>query len=552
MTEFLILLLMQVTIFSSITALIIIAVKQIFKCRIPPRLGMIMWIVLLARLICPIFPESRVSIYNFIPVGREIMYSLTNDVGDEIIEREEKKTQAENPYVIVSTDKSESYEEAEVDTDARENTGAYKNSDSPVTIGEYIINDAGEEADQKAAMLNSVILIVYISGIVICLCVSIFAYRHAKKRALSKSFLCDDEKILDVYLKISRRLGIKEDKLPPLRTGMTSMLAGCISPAVIYRDGMDEKEASFVLAHELSHYRYGDNPILLISTFVACFFWYNPLIWIVRKILREDVEVLCDSRTIEYFNLSSTEYAKIICRNSIFNERSANSAIEAGCHMSATGRSLKNRLRTISHNKNKKFLPKAASGFMCVVIIAICLTNPIISQNSDFSEYIENFSEVSGIDERVLQLESNTTVSTYLGNISLLLEEKFAPEYKRKIGNGSLEKFKRIVSELDYIDSGTASEVQRLITDEVLTNKSCALINDCVAAILAEGEFGGKTLTLLPEYITVADMESILSNLTEAEGEAVMKWYNKGVSGAKVEFDRCYTPAMMELILERI
>lgn len=91
MTEFLILLLMQVTVFSSVTALIIIAIKQIFKCRIPPGIGMVMWVVLLARLICPIFPESRISVYNLIPAGREIMYSLTNDIGDELASYEKRR-----------------------------------------------------------------------------------------------------------------------------------------------------------------------------------------------------------------------------------------------------------------------------------------------------------------------------------------------------------------------------------------------------------------------------------------------------------------------------
>ena len=51
MSETYVLLLEQVTIFSSVTALILIAVKQLFKCRIPPRIGMALWIVLLARLL---------------------------------------------------------------------------------------------------------------------------------------------------------------------------------------------------------------------------------------------------------------------------------------------------------------------------------------------------------------------------------------------------------------------------------------------------------------------------------------------------------------------
>lgn len=541
MIDFLVLLLMQVTIFSSITALIIIAIKQIFKCRIPPRIGMIMWIILLARLICPIFPESRVSIYNLFPVGREIMYSLTNDIADEIDLKNEEKAQSENPYVVVSRSPEENSES--------QSTAKSGNApDTPLTIGEYIVNEVGEDADNKADILNISLLIVYIGGISVSVGLNAYIYRKAKRKALSESELCTDERLLSVYYDTACKIGIKASLIPPLRCGRTSMLVGCISPVVICRGDMDEKEAAIVFAHELSHYKYGDNPILMISTFGTCLFWYNPLIWIVRKMLREDVEVLCDSRTIGYFNISSSVYALMICKYSIPSDVPA----EAGCHMSASGRSLKNRLRTISHNKNKKFLPKIASGLLCVVVIAVCLTNPIISQNSDYSEYIENFAAVSGVDERYLYLSSNTTVSLYLNNLCTLLEKKCAPEYRVKIGNGSLEKFKRIVSGLDYIDDSVASEVQRLITDEILTEKSCALINNCVVSILTEGNHTEDKLAVLPEYITVEDMNAVLSNLTKAEGDAVLTWYNKGVNGAEVEFDKYYTKAMMELITSRI
>ena len=100
MSEFFVLLLMQVTVFSSVTALILIAVKQIFGCRIPPLIGTMMWVVLLARLVCPIFPESSISVYNYIPVGRDIMFTLTYDVGEQLAERGEALTEAENPYVL--------------------------------------------------------------------------------------------------------------------------------------------------------------------------------------------------------------------------------------------------------------------------------------------------------------------------------------------------------------------------------------------------------------------------------------------------------------------
>lgn len=538
MTEFLILLLMQVTVFSSVTALIIIAIKQIFKCRIPPGIGMVMWVVLLARLICPIFPESRISVYNLIPAGREIMYSLTNDIGDELASYEEEKTLEENPYVIITTEEAEQTLE--------ESKSKSEQNDTPVTIGEYLINDVGNEAVSSAKRLNSIILAVYAAGTLLCMTVNTVIYVCVKKRVLKNSELCIDEKMTETYFLTAEKLGISKKKLPPLRYGNSAMLVGCLNPVVVCREDMDEKEAAFVFAHELSHYKHSDNFVIIFSTYVACMFWYNPLIWIVKKILRDDVEVLCDSRTIDCFGMSSAEYAKMICRHSLYDEAAA-----VGCHMSATGRSLKTRLRSISHSRNNKFISRGASFVLCAAIIAVCLTNPIISQNSDYEAYIKNFSADAGVSERVLQLSGQITVSSYIGNIATLVEKKLSPELRQAMGNGSLEKFKRIVNESD-VPSAVKSEVRGFRSDEILSVRACAVINYCVTKLLSGGETNRGSLTVMPEYISVDDMKIVLSELSQTEADALMKWYNKGVAGANVSFERFYTSAMMELILKRI
>ncbi len=537
MAEFLILLLMQVTVFSSVTAFIIIAVKQLFKCRIPPEMGMIMWVVLLCRLVFPILPESRISIYNFIPAGKEIMYSLTNDVGDGISDYKNTKTAEDNPYVIPIPENVEKSEE----------TVSQSKNERPDTIGEYIINDIGVSAERNAEIINSTVLAVYVLGAVICLSVNTLVYVHVKRRVMRSSELCVDEDILKLYFSTTERLGLKNKNIPALRYGNTSMLVGCIRPTIVIREDMDRDEALFVFAHELCHYRYMDNPIIMFSAFVSCMFWYNPLIWMVRRMLRDDVEMLCDSRTIDTFRLSTAEYAKMICRHTLYT------SYVAGCHMSASGRSLKTRLKSISHGKNDRFFPKAVSLALCVAMIAVCLTNPIVSQNSDYEVYLENFSEISGISERVMALSSSTTVSGYLSNVALLLEKKISPELKRKMGNGSLENFKRICRKLDCLERGIKDEVSKLHGDEVLNVKSCSVIMKSLIAILADGTYSSnRELSLIPEYISETEMNSVLLMLDTAEAESLMKWYNKGVEGADVSFARYYTPAMMELILSRI
>ena len=68
---------------------------------------------------------------------------------------------------------------------------------------------------------------------------------------LKNSELCIDEKMTETYFLTAEKLGISKKKLPSLRYGSSAMLVGCLSPVVVCREDMDEKEASIVFAHEL-------------------------------------------------------------------------------------------------------------------------------------------------------------------------------------------------------------------------------------------------------------------------------------------------------------
>ena len=534
MSGFFVLLLEQVTIFSSVTAAILIAVRLLFKCRIPPRIGMALWTVLLARLICPVFPESRISVYNFIPAGRDLMYAIRSDVSDEIRARDETREAEFNPYVLVKTTDEEKIEEIPVPTVRAERS---------LDLGAYFAD--GGDGSLDADAVNRQILIVWLAGIGVTLGVSLAVYTRAKRRAMAFAEPCTDGRTLSLYRDTALRLGIPEKRIPPLWCGPAPMLVGCLRPAVIFDDGATEREAAVVFAHELTHYRYADNPLLVFSTFVNCLFWYNPLIWAVRRMLREDVEVLCDTRTLESCGIPATEYAMMLCRGCAFDALTA----EAGCHMSQRGRQLKNRLTTIAHRKHRRFLPRIASWSLCAAIIAVCLTNPIISQNTDYADVIENYASLTDADERTLTLADSATVSDHLAALSTLFDAIGAEDARAAIGGGSLELFRRQAS--GRVSDALWHELSRYKADEVLTYRSLAVLDACAAALFCEIREAEDSPSL-PRVLSVGAMERITSNLGEHSAARFRTAYNRGVHGADVQLDAVYTRDMMDLILSRI
>lgn len=553
MSEFFVLLLMQVTIFSSVTACIIICVKQLFKWVIPPGVGVVMWVILLLRLLWPIFPESAVSVYNFIPAGKSIMYTLTNNIHEEVSRQDKFQAELNNPYVVSGTNDVVVEETTRLSNSKK----LYPETGVKQTVGEYLADAfyAGRTKSENAAAaetLNLYLIATYTLGAVCALGINWLIYSRAKKSALSSSLLCQDENVLAVYYDTARKLGIKDSRVPELRYGTTSMLVGCFSHTVVYREQekINDRELSMVFAHELNHFKHKDNFVLVFSTFMTCLFWYNPLLWIVRDMLRQDIEVMCDSRVVSHNEVRRAEYAKFIYENSASNRRT----LRAGCHMSLDAHHLKDRLRSISRNLEHKLFPRILSSVICVCIIVVCLTNPIISQNIEYKDYIGNYSEMTGESEQTMHLTSNVSVSYYLKQIDAIILEKFGDRISGKIGNGSLENLKRLIHNGNYVETGVAKRIDSLRSDQMLTVENCALINQCIVAILTDGVEieNNTTLPLVPKYISAEKMNTLVSILPEKDAAVLLKSYNRGVAGALVKLEAYYTVDMFNLILSRL
>lgn len=543
MSEYLVLLLVQITIFSSVTALLLLAVKAVFRKRIPPEVSLMLWLILFLRVMLPALPESYLSIYNLIPAGREIQYTLTHDYesGDNTAMAETDETE-DNPYQFHPRQENgvDAGSTASGKSAAQDNTG---------------LTELHFARDALYHRLCSVILVIFCGGMLLTGIIQIMAGIRAVRKVRRDCTSCTDPRILQIYTETAASLRIMDRKAPPLCLGKTTMLAGYCRPCVILcAENADASEMPLAAAelrmiflHELNHYKHRDNWILLMSTMVCTFFWFNPLLWLTRNMLREDIEVLCDARTLEASGIEDKAYARMLCRSSHLSEL----VPEAGTAMSASGRNLKLRLSHISSRRKGMFLPRMVSFVLCACMIALCLTNPMVSAQSVYRPYIERVSAMTGDSERSITLSEQVTVQEFLHWLTGMLAENGDATLCMKIGWGELNSLAEIAGASPYVSAETADAVWNMTPDACVTLENCALLLTCLAGILSEGRFVEETAQL-PEMISVNSMEALCRNLTDEESEKLLACYNIGVKGAQAAFSYVYTEAMMELILSRI
>ena len=63
--------------------------------------------------------------------------------------------------------------------------------------------------------------------------------------------------------------------------------------------GADRDQARrFALLHELTHLSRGDDLILLWYGLLRCLWWFHPVVYLMEKPFRMDMESACDARAV--------------------------------------------------------------------------------------------------------------------------------------------------------------------------------------------------------------------------------------------------------------
>ena len=91
-----------------------------------------------------------------------------------------------------------------------------------------------------------------------------------------------------------RLMEMEDITSPALTIGLRSTV---LLPSFLAEEGRAE-ERRFALLHELTHLRRGDDLVLLWYGLLRCLWWFHPILWLMEKPFRMDMESACDARAV--------------------------------------------------------------------------------------------------------------------------------------------------------------------------------------------------------------------------------------------------------------
>lgn len=155
---------------------------------------------------------------------------------------------------------------------------------------------------------------------------------------------------------------------PRLRT---SFILGLFRPQIYLDPGLSETQLEFVLRHERSHIRRGDQWWKLLGFVTLAIHWFNPFAWLAYLFLCRDLEMACDESVVAGMNVTERKaYSSALLSCSISHHTIA------ACPVAFGETSVKARIKNVLNYKKPKFWLILIS-IIAIVAVGICLlTNP--------------------------------------------------------------------------------------------------------------------------------------------------------------------------------
>lgn len=188
-------------------------------------------------------------------------------------------------------------------------------SDYEQKVSKYL-SDKEQEKSPVEITTQKIIFILWSCVSIILAVYYLTGYLSMRHKLKRRSCECQDEKIIKVIENIALELGMK--RIPNVRIMKYSdngpFTTGIIMNVVYLPDeNLLDKDLYYILKHEFIHCKERDILWKMLFLIVNVVHWFNPFVWIMRKLADNDLEQTCDELVLKGASLQErSEYSEVI------------------------------------------------------------------------------------------------------------------------------------------------------------------------------------------------------------------------------------------------
>ena len=162
---------------------------------------------------------------------------------------------------------------------------------------------------------GKIIIYIWLIGIILLTIYYISTTIFMNKR-IGKNKI-EDENILNILEDVKKQMKIKRNiKLIKQNYKKVPCIYGIFSPSILLTDEIlekDEKTLKYIFLHELAHFKRKDLITNTLLVLIMIIHWFNPILWICFKQVRQDMELKTDEMVLNKIKKEEEkEYAKTL------------------------------------------------------------------------------------------------------------------------------------------------------------------------------------------------------------------------------------------------
>lgn len=166
-------------------------------------------------------------------------------------------------------------------------------------------------------------------------------------------------------------------------------IAGLIRPRIYVPihliSDYEAEKMRYMLLHELQHYRYKDNISNYLLLLAGIFYWFNPLVWLAARAMRNDREVACDSAVLNMLDPDSYQDYGYTLIN--FAEKISLSPFPFSSSLGGTVKQLEQRILNIATYKKPSSRKRVRStAFFTVIAVFFIGIAPVLTSYAAASD----------------------------------------------------------------------------------------------------------------------------------------------------------------------
>ncbi len=279
------LLLIKIGIISSVLILIVFIVDKLLSNRINLRIILFLWLLVLLRLIIPVFLSTTYSFYNLLPesITENIVYENVTDIAFK--------------DTIILEPKAIDYSNSANNNIVKDTKAIEKTNLSVIDkIRGYL----------KNLSIFAYLFLFWLAGASFVAVKKIYTGLKFRKIIADFKQISMNEILSECRKKLqySKKITVKISKY--INSPMTF---GVINPTIILPENLigniPPNKLRMIMIHEMAHIKRRDILVNNIWLFAKILHWYNPLIYIAYKQYLMNAELSCDKIVLD--NISDDE-----------------------------------------------------------------------------------------------------------------------------------------------------------------------------------------------------------------------------------------------------